>query len=117
MNSRIYVDNLPTTVTEETLHAIFAPHGRISHVFIALDRDTALPRGYAFVTYATPDEAQAGLAAVNGSEFEGRKLNVSVARAAEVAPVRSVMPRPMPLRRGPGGADRRPANAGGPFRR
>jgi RNA recognition motif-containing protein len=105
MNTRIYVRNLSETVTESGLRAAFSAYGPISKIFVATDRDTALPT-YAFVTYGTVEDMTASIAAMNDTTFEGRKLAVSVAREpqAVVAPRRFVPP--MPSRRGPGGPPR-----------
>ena len=93
MNSRVYIANLPDTITEAQLQAAFAPFGAIAKTFIATDRDTAAPKGFAFVTYGTRQEADAALA--------GRPLTVSIAREPEPMPVRRVtLP---PRRPSPGG--------------
>lgn len=107
MNTRVYVSNLPETATEENLHAAFGPFGVIEKIFVATDRDTALPT-YAFVTYTTAADMDASIAGMNEANFEGRQLAVSVAREAKpvVAPKRFVPPAPFAQRRGPGGPPR-----------
>lgn len=117
MNPRLYVANLPVTTTEESLRHAFGGHGTVEHVFVAIDRDTTLPKGYAFVTYATAAEAQVALAAMQGSDFEGQPLAVSEARIPEAPVVRAVVRRPLPPGRNsagpgarrPGGVFNRPA--------
>jgi RNA recognition motif-containing protein len=108
MNTRVYVSNLPETTTENSLQAAFGPFGTISKIFLATDRDTALPT-YAFVTYATAGDMTASIEGMNEADFHGRKLSVSVAREAQVAPAprRIVLPMAGP-RRGPGGPARGP---------
>lgn len=110
MNTRVYVSNLPETATEENLHAAFGPFGAIEKIFVATDRDTALP-SYAFVTFATVEHMDASIAGMNEATFQGRQLAVSVAREARpvVAPRRFVPPAPFAQRRGPGGPPRGPA--------
>ncbi len=77
---RIYVGNLNYQTTEEALRDLFAQHGEVVEVAIINDRETGRPKGFAFVTMG---ENQAGLDAIealNGNEFEGRRLNVNEAR-------------------------------------
>jgi cold-inducible RNA-binding protein len=107
MNTRIYVSNLPESTTEDSLRAAFVPFGAITKIFVATDRDTALP-AYAFVTYGTAEDMTASIAGMNDATFEGRKLAVSVAREAKIAPApkRFVPPPSFGQRRGPGGPPR-----------
>ncbi len=109
MNTRIYVSNLPETATEDNLRTAFGPFGTISKIFLATDRDTALPT-YAFVTYATAGDMTASIEGMNEADFHGRKLAVSEARAAQVAPAPRRVVRPLASgpRRGPGGPARAP---------
>ncbi|MDQ5980635.1 MAG: hypothetical protein QG602_3612 [Verrucomicrobiota bacterium] len=109
MNTRVYVSNLPETTTEENLRSAFGPFGAIAKIFVATDRDTALP-SYAFVTYATAEDMDASIAGMNEADFHGRKLSVSVAREAKVAPAprRVLLPMAGGPRRGPGGPSRAP---------
>jgi RNA recognition motif-containing protein len=101
MNPRLYIANLPATITEAQLQAAFAPFGTIAHIFIATDRATASPKGFAFVTYATRQQADAAIAAMNGAQLDGRALTVSIAREPEPVPVRRATP--PPRRPSPGG--------------
>ena len=51
-----------------------------------MDRATGRPRGFAFVTMSSPDEAQRAIDALNGKELDGRALTVNVARPREERP-------------------------------
>lgn len=102
MNSRVYIANLPATITEAQLQAAFAPFGAIANTFIATDRATCVPKGFAFVTYGTRQEADAAVAAMSGADLAGRALTVSIAREPEPIPVRRVT-LPPPRRPSPGG--------------
>jgi RNA recognition motif-containing protein len=105
MNPRVHIANLPSAITAPVLETAFAPFGAITKVFIAMDRDTGMPQGYAFVTYQTETEAAAAVAGMQGAELAGNTLAVSVARE----------PAPVPVRRAPAPPQRRP-QAGGPPR-
>ena len=77
----IYVGNLPWSVTDETLTALFTQHGAVSRAKVVMDRDTGRSRGFAFVTMTNDAEGQAAIAAINGSPCDGRNLNVRQAEA------------------------------------
>jgi cold-inducible RNA-binding protein len=89
MNTKLYVGNLSPEVTETGLKDLFAPHGAVSEINLILDKVTNKPRGFAFVTLATPDAAQAAMKALNGQEWEGRNLIVNEARPREQRPAYS----------------------------
>lgn len=83
MSNRLFVGNLDFKVTENELQDAFAAHGSVVEVTIVTDRDTGRPRGFGFVTMATPEEAQKAITALNGADLGGRALNVNVARERE----------------------------------
>lgn len=85
MNSKLYIANLSFNTTEAQLRAAFEPFGAISDVYLATDRDTGRPRGFAFVTFGTPEEAKAAIEKMNGTELDGRALTVNEARPKEGA--------------------------------
>ena len=76
----IYVGNLSYTTTDEDLRQAFGAHGEVTSVNIIKDRFSGESRGFGFVEMATNEEAQAAIAAVNGTEMGGRTLNVNEAR-------------------------------------
>ncbi len=80
MGKRLFVGNLPYEATGEQLREVFGRHGRVTDVHLVMDRETGRPRGFAFVSYATDEEAAAAVAALDGADFGGRKLVVNEAR-------------------------------------
>ena len=81
MGTKLYVGNLSYDTNEETLRAAFEADGRkVAEVKVITDRDTGQPRGFAFVTMATPEDATAAIGALNGRELDGRALKVSEAQ-------------------------------------
>jgi RNA recognition motif-containing protein len=80
--TRLFVGNLPFSVTEESLRALFTPHGTIDKIALITDRDTGQPRGFGFVAMNSADAARA-MQALNGTDFGGRALKVNEARERE----------------------------------
>ncbi len=80
MNKKLYVGNLPYSVTETALRELFAPCGEIASVAIITDRDTGRPRGFAFVEMADNEGAQKAIATINGTMLDNRQLTVNEAR-------------------------------------
>lgn len=79
----IYVGNLSYDTTDRELEAAFAAHGAVTSARIATDRDTGRPRGFGFVEMPNQTEAEAAIAALNGTQLQGRTLNVNEARPRE----------------------------------
>jgi RNA recognition motif-containing protein len=79
MVKRIYVGNLPFSTSESEVREMFEQHGTVYSVNLITDRDTGRPRGFGFVEM---DDSAAGNAinALNGTEIEGRTINVNEAR-------------------------------------
>jgi len=80
MNKKIYVGGLAYTVTDEQLQELFAAHGTVESAKVVMDKYTDSSRGFGFVEMSTQQEAEQAIAALNGTEHEGRVLTVNVAR-------------------------------------
>lgn len=76
----IFVGNLSFQTTQDELHAAFAQYGNVERVNIVTDRDTGQPRGFAFVEMTEQRDAETAISQLNGSELNGRALNVNEAR-------------------------------------
>jgi cold-inducible RNA-binding protein len=83
MSAKLFVGNLDFKVTENDLQDAFAAHGTVVEANLMMDRTTGRPRGFAFVTMSSPEEAQKALDALNGKELGGRTLTVNLARPRE----------------------------------
>ncbi|HOX04486.1 MAG TPA: RNA-binding protein [Candidatus Paceibacterota bacterium] len=86
MNTKLYVGNLAFDTIENDLQDLFAQHGPVAEVNLMQDRATGKSRGFAFVTMATKEAADAAIQALNGKEFKGRALTVNEARPREARP-------------------------------
>jgi cold-inducible RNA-binding protein len=81
MTKKLYVGNLAWGTTTDTLRQAFAEGGRaVADVYIAMDRETNRPRGFAFVEMGSPAEAEAAIAALDGRSIDGRNIRVSLAQ-------------------------------------
>jgi cold-inducible RNA-binding protein len=76
----IFVGNLSFQTTQDELHAAFAQFGNVERVNIVTDRDTGQPRGFAFVEMTEQRDAETAISQLNGTELNGRALNVNEAR-------------------------------------
>jgi RNA recognition motif-containing protein len=83
MGSKLYVGGLPYSATEAQLNDVFAAHGTVESARVITDKFTGQSRGFGFVEMSTPEEANAAIAALNGSQMDGRTLTVNEAKPQE----------------------------------
>ena len=76
----IFVGNLSFNTNEDELRQIFEAYGQVDRVSILTDRDTGRSRGFGFVEMTSDDDGEKAIAALNGSQFGGRTINVNEAR-------------------------------------
>ncbi|MFN7623617.1 MAG: RNA recognition motif domain-containing protein [Acidobacteriota bacterium] len=88
MSVRLYVGNLPFSVTEQDLEQLFSQSGQVDSANVVTDRDTGRSRGFGFVEMETQEAANAAIDALNGYELSGRALTVNEARPKESRPSR-----------------------------
>src|SRR5262245_40544842 len=79
MGTRLYVGNLPYSVTELDLRDLFAGLGTVTDAKIVTDRETGRPRGFGFVEMSTEDEARKAIEELNGRDVQGRQVAVKEA--------------------------------------
>jgi RNA recognition motif-containing protein len=80
MATRLYVGNISWDTTEDALHAALSKSGVVKELHMVSDRETGRPRGFAFAEMATEADAQAVIAALNGTMLDNRELMVNVAK-------------------------------------
>lgn len=76
----IFVGNLDITTTEAELRDLFEPYGAVATVTLVHDRDTNVPRGFAFAEMSNDAEADAAMEHLNGTMIGGRQLTINEAR-------------------------------------
>ncbi|MCI0679185.1 MAG: RNA-binding protein [Actinobacteria bacterium] len=80
LSTNLYVGNLPFNTSAEQLEALFSQHGAVVRAQVISDRETGRSRGFGFVEMENDSSAQAAISALNGADYNGRRLNVNVAR-------------------------------------
>jgi RNA recognition motif-containing protein len=76
----IFVGNLDFAATESSVRSLFEPYGQVDRVNLVTDRDTGRSRGFAFVEMSDSAQADQAINALNGTNLDGRTLNVNEAR-------------------------------------
>jgi cold-inducible RNA-binding protein len=76
----IYVGNIAFAVTEADLRAAFEVYGTVDAVRLITDPYSGQSKGFGFVEMAAASEAQAAIAGLHGTEWQGRALTVNEAR-------------------------------------
>ena len=79
MLKKIYVGNLPFSVSEEQVRELFEQYGAVHSIKLLTDRDTGRLRGFGFVEMP-PAEADAAIAGLDGKDLGGRNLRVNEAK-------------------------------------
>jgi len=85
---KLYIGNLPFSATENDLREVFGAHGTVTDAIVMMDRVTGRSRGFGFVTFSSPEEGKAAIAALSGADMGGRNLTVNEARPMEERPPR-----------------------------
>ena len=84
MAKNLYVGNMSFSTTEDQLREVFSQYGTVSKVQLIMDRETGRPRGFAFVEMS--DGGDQAIAALNGTQLDGRALTVNEAKPKEERP-------------------------------
>jgi RNA recognition motif-containing protein len=79
MGNRLYVGNLPYSVTELDLRELFSQMGTVTEAKIVTDRETGRPRGFGFVEMSNDAEAKKAIAEIDGRDVGGRPVAVKEA--------------------------------------
>jgi RNA recognition motif-containing protein len=80
MGKKLYVGNLPYSISESSLNSLFSECGTVESVKIISDRETGRSKGFAFVEMADDQGAEKAISTLNGSDQGGRAMNVAEAR-------------------------------------
>ena len=80
MGRKLYVGNLPFSVSDDSLTELFSQAGKVESARVVRDQATGQSRGFGFVEMATDEEAQKAISQLNQKAMEGRSITVNEAR-------------------------------------
>jgi len=81
--TRLFVGNLAYQTGETDLQDYFSQAGAVTSVNLMMDKMTGKSRGFAFVEFASADEANKAVEQFHNKDFQGRALTVNIARPRE----------------------------------
>jgi RNA recognition motif-containing protein len=76
MSRKLFVGNLPYSVTSERLQEAFSQFGTVTSSKVIVDRETGRSRGFAFLEMETDEQGAASMQAMNGALLDGRSIAV-----------------------------------------
>jgi len=79
MAKKLFIGNLPFSMNQDKLTAIFAPYGNVVSLNIVSDRFSGRSKGFGFVEFEKDEDAMKAIAELNDSEQGGRKIAVKEA--------------------------------------
>lgn len=80
MSKKLYIGNLPYSATDQSLTDKFSECGTVNSAKVIMDRDSGRSKGFAFIEMSTDSEAAQSISRFNGTELDGRTMNVSEAK-------------------------------------
>lgn len=83
MATKLFVGKLSFDTTDESLRTLFEKYGIVESAQVIMDRATNRSKGFGFVEMKEATDAQAAINALDGNEFEGRSIVVTVAKPRE----------------------------------
>jgi RNA recognition motif-containing protein len=83
MQNKLFVGNIAFTCNDAQLKDLFSEYGEVTSAKVVTDRDTGKARGFAFVEMSTQEQAEDAMRGLEGREFGGRTLHVSLAQPRE----------------------------------
>ncbi|XP_021378562.1 serine/arginine-rich splicing factor 10-like isoform X2 [Mizuhopecten yessoensis] len=85
-NSSLYVRNVPDNTRTEELRSLFAKYGPLKDVYVPVDYFTRRPRGFAYIQFEDPRDADDALYHLDRTRFYGRELEIEFARGDRKSP-------------------------------
>lgn len=87
----IYVSNLSYAVNDSDLRDLFGEYGEISSAKVIMDRESGRSRGFGFVEMPSDTEGQKAIDELNQVEYDGKVINVNVAKPRTDRPRNSLL--------------------------
>ena len=83
MQNKLFVGNLSWGITDDQLKEFFSTIGTVTEAKVIFDRMSGRSKGYGFVTFESEEDAAKAVEELDGKDFDGRDINVSIARPRE----------------------------------
>ena len=80
--NKLFIGSLPWSINNDSLRELFSKYGEIVEAVVITDRATGRSKGFGFVTFATPEAANAALE-MDKQEVQGRPIVVNLAKPRE----------------------------------
>lgn len=81
--TKLFVGNLPWSLTSEALKEMFAKFGEVVEAIVIMDRMSGRSKGFGFVTFAKKEDAEKAMKELNGTKIEDREIVVNIAKPRE----------------------------------
>lgn len=86
MAKKLFVGSLPYSATQAQVEDLFKKSGTVASCQLITDKYSGQSKGFAFVEMSSDDEADKAIKELDGTEMDGRKIVVNVARPKEDRP-------------------------------
>jgi len=86
MSKKLFIGGLPYSVTSDQLQEIFSKIGEVTSCDVIMDRYSGQSKGFGFVEMKDDKDADKAIKELDGTEMDGRKIIVNVARPREERP-------------------------------
>ena len=83
MEAKVYVGNLAKSTTSEELNTLFTQAGAVTAVEIIKDRKSGEPKGFAFITMSSQEDANKAISMFNAHKMGEQELKVNIAKPKE----------------------------------
>jgi len=80
MSKRLYVGSLSYDTTDQSLRELFVTAGTVVSAEVISDRYSGRSKGFGFVEMETDEGAAKAISQFNGTNLDGREINVAEAR-------------------------------------
>ena len=78
---KLLIRNLPRSLTEAALRAMFEAHGTVQSCNLVIDKETNQSKGFGFVEMPKAGEAKSAIKNLNHKDLAGSKIRVKKAEA------------------------------------
>lgn len=80
MAKKLFVGGLNWKTTDDGLRDAFERFGEVTEAKVITDRETGRSRGFGFVTFVDNAAADSAISEMNGTQLEGRTIQVNEAQ-------------------------------------